>query len=106
MAQSDFLIALNFLVCGAGLLVCVCRLAEMSKATTKVIIRVQYSVWFGLFVASAISWTYDEPATLVHLVMSSAVFFNLLLGVKAWRYGPPDYTFQDHGIPAPSWRQR
>lgn len=93
MTQSELmLLAINFAVCAAGAWVCICRMSAMSGSRTKPSIRWQYAIWFSYFVASAISWTYDEPASLTQTIMSAAVLLQLGLGFHAWRYGPPSYT--------------
>lgn len=95
MSGNDaLLVGLNLLACLFGLWVCVTRMGRMSRRTTKLTIRVQYAVWCAFFTASAISWTYDDPASFTQLCMTGAVLGHLLLGADAWRYGPPDYTMQ------------
>lgn len=87
---------LNLLVCLFGGYVCICRMAKMSARATKLTIRWQYMLWFGLFSASGISWTYDEPANFIQLLMSVSIVTHLLLGVAAWRNGAPAYTMVWH----------
>jgi hypothetical protein len=94
-AEGLLLIATNLIVCLVGIAMCICRQGYMRKSTTKKIIRAQYSMWTGLFTASAISWTFGEPATVIQLCMSSAVLVHLVLGFEAWRWGAPSYTFRE-----------
>jgi len=98
MTKSDLImVGLNLIVCLVGIAVCLNRMGHMSRSTTKLSIRVQYASWVALFVASMISWTYDEPASLTQLVMTMAILGQLLLGTDAWKYGPPDYTMRHAG---------
>lgn len=95
MVKSELLfVGMNLIVCLIGLGVCVSRMACMTSRSTKLTIRVQYAVWMGYFVASALSWAYDEPASFTQLVMTGAVLGHLLLGANAWRYGAPSYTYR------------
>lgn len=91
MDADRLLILGNLIVCLLGAWLCVCRMSMMDSRTKRPI-RAQYTTWFCLFAASAISWTYDEPATLTQLLMGCAVVGHLLLGIGAWRYGAPTYT--------------
>ena len=90
------LVAVNFVVCLVGIAMCICRQGYMKKSTTKKIIRAQYSMWTGFFAASAISWTYGEPATGTQLALTMTVLIHLILGFEAWRWGAPSYTFNEH----------
>lgn len=93
MTQSELMmLGVNFLVCAVGAQVCICRMKDMSRSSTKLTIRLQYMLWFSYFCASAISWTYDEPASLTQTIMSACVLAQLMLGFSAWRFGPPSYT--------------
>ena len=94
-SETMLLIVGNFTVCGVGAGMCVCRMAHMSARFTKGAIRIQYAVLFAMFAASAISWTYDEPATVTQLLMSCGMLAHLLLGFEAWRGGAPWYTIRD-----------
>lgn len=91
MDADRLLILANLVVCGFGAWMCICRMSYMDSQTKRSI-RSQYAVWFCLFAASAISWTYDEPATVTQLLMGCAVVIHLVLGIGAWRYGAPTYT--------------
>lgn len=95
--ESEYTLSLlNLFVCMFGGYVCICRMAKMSASETKLIIRWQYMLWFGLFSASGISWTYDQPATWIQLLMSGSIVTHLLLGLAAWRHGAPAYTMVGH----------
>lgn len=91
------LVALNFVSCLAGAWVCLCRMGQMSGSATKLSIRVQYAITFAIFAASAISWTYNDPASVTQFAMTTAMLAHLLIGTEAWRYGPPDYTMRHQG---------
>jgi len=91
------IVGANLLVCAGGMWVCICRMGLMSSRTTKLSIRIQYAIWFAMFVASGISWTYDDPASITQLAMTASVLGHLLIGTDAWRYGPPDYTIRHAG---------
>ena len=92
MSRSEItLTVINLAVCIVGFLMCVCRNGMMTNRT-KPVIRAQYSIWVGYFVASAISFTFDEPPSLTQVLMSTAVAMHLLLGFEAWRGGAPQYT--------------
>ena len=91
MDAEQLLILGNLLTCLFGAWLCICRMSMMDSRTKRSI-RAQYTMWFCLFATSGISWTYDEPATLVQLLMGAAVVAHLLLGIGAWRYGAPTYT--------------
>ena len=84
----------NLVICLIGGYTCICRAIMMSKDDTKLAIRVQYVIWFGLFSASSISWTYGEPASVVQVIMSGAIVAHLLLGLEAWKNGAPAYTMR------------
>lgn len=93
MAQSDYVIlGLNLIVCIAGILICIERMTEMSHTKTKLQIRVQYSLWFSLFIFSGFSWLFHDPADLTQLVMSLMILANLVIGNGAWRQGLPEYA--------------
>ena len=93
MTPSDLiLVAVNGAVCLSGMWVCLTRMTHMSRSKTKKQIRIQYSIWFGFFAASMLSWTYGDSASPTQLAMTTAVFFHLLLGTEAWRLGAPEYT--------------
>lgn len=93
MAKSELLmIGANIFLCVTGMWMCLCRMKDMSKSSTKLTIRVQYAIWFGYFTASLIGGTWIEPATTTHVLMTGAVVAQFLLGFRVWRYGPPEYT--------------
>lgn len=89
--SAEIAVVMNLFICLIGGWVCVCRMAKMSMGTKRTI-RTQYMLWFSLFVASAISWTYDEPANLTQIAMGLVVLTHLVLGASAWRLGPPAYA--------------
>lgn len=91
------LVALNAVACLAGMWVCLCRMGQMSGSLTKLSIRIQYAITFSIFAASAISWTYHDPASLTQFAMTTALLAHLLIGTGAWRYGPPIYTMRVGG---------
>jgi len=67
-------------------------MAQMTQHETKLVIRVQYAIWTGFFMASAISFTYDAPTTITQTFLSLAVVCHLMLGYSAWRVRAPEYT--------------
>lgn len=84
----------NLGVCMVGFLMCICRNGLMNHHT-KGVIRAQYAIWVGYFVASGISFTFDVPASMTQLAMSAAVVVHLLLGFEAWKSGAPGYTVRE-----------
>lgn len=84
----------NLVVCLAGGYLCICRLRIMRASMTKKSVRVQYSIWFALFVSSALSFTYGEPPTWTQLVLTAFTLLVLLIGSAAWSAGPPRYTMR------------
>jgi len=98
MPIESLIIVTNLAICLVGLSVCVCRMAQMTQHETKLVIRVQYAIWTGFFVSSAISFTYDAPTTITQTFLSLAVVVHLMLGYNAWRVGAPSYTMQDKGV--------
>lgn len=90
--ESEIMVIFNLAMCFAGGYVCICRMAKMSAQTTKPVIRSQYVIWFGIFAASGISWTYGEPANSIQLLMGAGVLAHLLIGLSIWRRGTPEYA--------------
>jgi hypothetical protein len=98
MGRAELLIVgANLVLCTAGFLLCVTRMGHMSKRTTKLAIRVQYAMLASMFTCSAISWTYDDPASITQLAMTGLVLGFLLCGNDAWKYGAPIYTMRVGG---------
>lgn len=91
MSGEQSLILLNLLVCSAGGLMCICRMAHMDS-NTKQAIRAQYTIWFSMFAASGWSFTYEEPSSFIQLLMGAALVAHMLIGMGAWRHGAPNYT--------------
>ena len=87
------LVFANLITCMAGVVLCVCRMGKMTKAV-KPAIRYQYNLMLPVLIASAFSWIYGQPATLVQLAMSAAMTVPLLIGVVAWKYGAPSYAIK------------
>ena len=98
MSKSEAIITVvNLAVCMVGFLMCICRNGLMSHHT-KGVIRAQYAIWVSYFVASGISFTFDVPASVIQLGMSTAVVVHLLLGFEAWKSGAPKYTVRERKI--------
>lgn len=95
MGSEHLLILANWAVCAFGGWICLCRMAKMSASTTKMEIRVQYSIWFALFAGSGWSFLFGEMASPVQLLMSVAVLASLVIGIPVWRSsGGPVYVRQ------------
>lgn len=96
MGSELLLILANLGICLFGGYVCICRMGKMTGSETKPVIRAQYVLWMSLFVLSGISWTYESPANMAQLLVSSGMVGILALGVGAWRFGTPPHTWR-HG---------
>jgi membrane-anchored protein YejM (alkaline phosphatase superfamily) len=92
MAETTVMVLVNLVICSAGAFMCACRMAHMSEKKTKRPIRVLYIVWFTTLIASALSWTYDEPPGIGQVSMSLAILIHLAMGIGVWRHGPPAYA--------------
>jgi multidrug transporter EmrE-like cation transporter len=90
MIDRDLIVAFfNAALCAGVVFVCICRLAVSSKRV-KVSVRNHYVVWGGAALMSALSPVmFHEPVSIGQVLMSGAVFLNLLIGSVRWKYGAP-----------------
>ena len=92
MVNDNMLTMLNIFICIAGFNLCMQRLSKMSKTTTKTVIRLQYTLWLGAFVASGLSSLFLTgwfPTELPQTILGAVILLYLLFGAGAWRYGQP-----------------
>lgn len=91
--SDSLMIFLNFVLCAIGGLICICRLKFIGPHT-KIAITYHYRMWLTLFAWSALSWTYGEIPSWVHIGLSGGALLQLILGSKPWKYGAPTYTIK------------
>lgn len=72
------LIGLNFVICLGGAYLCVCRMTHMSKDATPLPVRQFYTIFFMLFIASAISFVWGIGATALQLAQSGSILAYLV----------------------------
>jgi hypothetical protein len=89
----------NFCLCSAIGVVCICRASAMSKDTTRKLTRAAYTLLFGAALASGWSpyffreWPgFGEWPGLGDIAMNSAVLVYMASGMRAWKFGLPDFA--------------
>ena len=93
--MNETMTIVNFLLCLFGGFLCVCRMDMMTEEDAKTTIRWQYTIYLGIFVASAIGWAdTGVPPQWPQVVMTGGLAFNLLLGFDAWKNGLPYYAMK------------
>ena len=92
MGNDTLLIFTNLAVCSAGGYTCLCRMAKMTARDTKLSIRLQSTLWFTFFAASGWSFMFDFRPDLMQFVLTGISLAATLIGVPAWRHGPPEYA--------------
>lgn len=84
---------LNFAVCAAIGWACLCRVAMMSKQTTRIRFRLGYTLAMVASVCSGLSpvlWgEWPGPG---QISMGIAAAYVVGWGAQNWRYGPPSYA--------------
>jgi hypothetical protein len=96
-AVYAYLFALaNMSFCLGIFFVCLCRLHVMNRLVL-FRVRVEYAIYIGAAVASALSPMWGEWPEWGQTSMAAGFLLGLLLGGIGWRDGPPESTTQ----PAP-----
>lgn len=90
--EAKLMIVVNFFLCVMGGWMVICRARHMKPGFTKPVIRVGYLIEFALLIASAISWTYSGPVTLIQFLLTAGIVFRLYIGVGAWKEGQPKHA--------------
>ena len=88
MGSDQLMDLLNLLTCLVGAGLSICRLVKMNSRV-KMPLRVLATIQLVLFIASGISYTYDQPASFIQWLMGLGLISYLLLGVAPWKHGPP-----------------
>lgn len=96
MESSLFMIVLNLIVTSAGGYISLCRLARMSRSSTKLAIRWQYVIWFVALCASGWSFVLFDPADSIQLLLSMSIVAHLALGAPAWANDTPRYARREY----------
>lgn len=92
MESSAVLILINFAVCLAGGILCICRMTKMNHRETKLLIRWQYVIWFTALFASGWSFIFGAPPNGPQIGMGIVICGYLICGIPAWKRGAPLYT--------------
>ena len=87
------LVAINAIVCLGGGFLCIERLAKMNSRV-KLAIQIQYATLLAMFASSFLSFAYGYPATPIQLFMGIVTACHLMIGLKPWKHGPPDYSIK------------
>ncbi len=93
----------NAVVCAAIFRACICRMAVMSKDTTKKTFRANYALLMVASVASGASfWIFGEQPGPGQILLGVAVFSWFGAGAGNWGDGPPPYARYAHlrNVPA------
>jgi hypothetical protein len=78
--------------CGIGA-ICVCRTAVMSHRTTRPLARAAYAAMACAATVSGFShWWFGDWPGWSDLAMSGAVLVYMISGMRAWRFGLPDFA--------------
>lgn len=92
--DQHMLMALANLVlcCGIGA-ICVCRTAVMSHRTTRSLARAAYAaVACAATISGGSRWLFGDWPGWADLSMSAAVLLYMVSGMRAWRFGLPDFA--------------
>lgn len=84
----------NAVVCGAIMVVCICRLA-MCHPGIAALVRLKYTVLLGGSAASGFQpFLFGEYPSAGSVLLAVGVFVGLLCSAKRWRWHPPEETYK------------
>ena len=92
MGNDALLIFANLAASSVGGYTCLCRMTKMSARDTKFSIRLQATLWFTFFAASGWSFMFNFRPELMQLILTGITLAATLIGIPAWRNGPPPYA--------------
>lgn len=79
----------NFVICFSIVFVCLCRLHVMNRRVL-FRVRLEYAVYIGVAVASALSPMWGEWPEWGQTCLSAGFLIGLMIGGVGWKDGPPE----------------
>lgn len=91
MTEQYALAALNFLLCGVGGVICICRLNAMSGNYLPVrrVVKMEYRIWVAALAFSAFRPWIGEWPGYATIVVDIGILWSMLASNKAWAGDAP-----------------